>query len=663
MEILEAKTPNFEVITEKEFQAQELAKWGYDIIHRKSGFGVIPFGYVADPEDNKILHPDYQTLMLLEHALDSLDKGGSYREVSLWLSEKAGKTISHVGISKIWKRKRGDQASIRLEMDKAKAEAKRPKNRAEKKVKALNVKKGAEKRRITAAYKRLRALEGSAVEAEENLPVVAPYIVMEDYVEAEEQKVAFRPNAGPQTEFLAAPEKQVLYGGAAGGGKSYALLADFLRFADNRNHNGVILRRTNDELRDLKWKAKSLYPEVFPKAKYSEQSSTWTFPSGARLWMTFQDSDDDLTRFQGMEYTWVGFDELTHYPSPKPWDFLSSRLRSADPYMDQNTYMRATTNPGGPGHGWVKKMFIDPAPYNEAFYATDIETGKTLRYPDVYGPSHKLSGQPHPKAGQPLFERRFIPSSIFDNPYLADSSYVESLMALPEDQRRKLLDGDWSIAEGAAFSEFRTHLHVCKPFDIPSSWRKFRACDYGYSSFSCVLWFAIDPAYETLYVYRELYVSKHTGEALAPKVLELERGEQIAYGMLDSSCWHERGSTGPVVAEAMIAAGCRWRPADRGKGSRINGKNRLHELLKVRDFGDRQIPGIIFFDNCRQVISDLPMIPTDPDGGEDIDDRYQSDHSYDALRYGIMSRPKSTSLFDSMGSTNSWTPSDPRFGY
>ncbi len=214
-EVVDTRIPNFEWVSEKEHNSKWLSERGYEDIHRKSAFGIIPYGYKIDEVDTKILHPDYQTLMLLEHALDSLDKGGSYREVSLWLSEKAGKSISHVGISKIWKRKRGDQASIRLEMDKAKAEAKRPKNRAEKKVKALNIKKGAEKRRITAAYKRLKALESSS--AEMPLPVVAPYIVMEDYVEAEEQKVAFRPNPGPQTEFLAAPEKQVLYGGAAGG--------------------------------------------------------------------------------------------------------------------------------------------------------------------------------------------------------------------------------------------------------------------------------------------------------------------------------------------------------------------------------------------------------------------------------------------------------------
>lgn len=650
-------TPDFEVVTE----ANNPNPW--DVRIRKSAFGVVPYGYDIDPDNNKILRPNEGLILLIEEALDRLDSGESLRETAYWISEKSGRSISHVGLSKIWKRLRGDNDSVRAARLEAIVEARQPKNKKEKKRKTLAIKQGAEKRRITAAQKRLKALQEKIASEQADLPVVVPYIVMEDFVETEEQKVAFRPNPGPQTEFLAAPEKQVLYGGSAGGGKSYALLADFLRFVHNKNHNGVLLRRTNDELRDLKWKAKSMYKQVFPDANYSEQSSTWTFPSGARLWLTYQDNDDDLLRFQGQEYTWVGFDELTQYPTPKPWNYLLSRLRSDDPELDANLYMRATTNPGGPGHGWVKKMFIDPAPKNEAFWATDIDTGKILCKPDFFPSGHPLAGQRNPNAGEPLFERRFIPSSVFDNPYLANTSYVEGLMSLPEDERRKLLEGDWTVAEGAAFPEFREHVHVCEPFDIPTDWRRFRSCDYGYSSYSAVHWFAIDPAFNTLYVYRELYVSKHTGPDLAAAVFAAEGGERISYGMLDSSCWHQRGYTGPSIAEEMIARGCRWRQADRGPQSRINGRVRLHELLKWEDLDGTIITGIKFFNTCRQIISDLPMIPTDPDGGEDIDDRYASDHAYDSIRYGIMSRPKAHSLFDDFETVNRWAPADKAFGY
>jgi hypothetical protein len=298
-------------------------------------------------------------------------------------------------------------------------------------------------------------------------------------------------------------------------------------------------------------------------------------------------------------------------------------------------------------------MFVDPAPSNIKFAATDIDTANTLTFP-----------QGHEKEGQPLFYRRFIPATLKDNPYLMqDGQYEANLLALPETQRRQLLEGDWDVADGAAFSEFKQSDHVCEPFDIPPDWRRFRSCDYGYSSYSAVHWFAIDPSYETLYVYRELYLSKHTGKDLAKAVLEAEHGESIQYGILDSSCWHNRGQIGPSIAEEMISIGCRWRPSDRSAGARVAGKNRFHEVLKVDPV--TETAGIIFFNTCRQIISDLPVIPSDPKGSDDIDPRHASDHTYDSVRYGIMSRPKAFSPFD-MGKgvpIQRWQPSDTTFGY
>jgi hypothetical protein len=298
-------------------------------------------------------------------------------------------------------------------------------------------------------------------------------------------------------------------------------------------------------------------------------------------------------------------------------------------------------------------MFIDPAPEGQAFDATDLDTGKVLRYPDS-----------HEKAGQALFQRRFIPSKLSDNPYLAeDGQYEANLLSLPENQRRQLLDGDWAVADGAAFSEWQTSKHVCEPFDIPHDWRRFRSCDYGYSSFSAVHWFAIDPSFETLYVYRELYVSKHTGKDLGAAVLAAEEGDRIAYGVLDSSAWHNRGQLGPSIAEEMISMGCRWRPSDRTAGARVAGKNQMHQRLKVDDITD--LPGLVFFNTCRQIIADLPVIPSDPKGSDDIDPRYATDHTYDSVRYGVMSRPRAFSPFD-MGKgvpEQSYRPSDSAFGY
>ena len=446
----------------------------------------------------------------------------------------------------------------------------------------------------------------------------------------EGQNIIFKPNAGPQTYFLAAPEREVLYGGAAGGGKSYAMLADPLRYMGHPSFSGLLLRHTTEELRELIWKSQEMYPKIYPGIKWSERKMQWVAPSGARLWFSYLDRDEDVLRYQGLAFSWVGFDELTQWSTPFAWNYMRSRLRSTAP--DLPIFMRATTNPGGPGHAWVKKMFIDPAPPGKSYWATDVETGKRLEYPVG-----------HSKAGQPLFKRRFIPAMLIDNPYLAEQGdYETMLLSLPEHQRKQLLEGNWDVAEGAAFSEFNRQIHVIDPMEIPRDWARFRACDYGYGSYSAVVWFAVSPS-EQLIVYRELYVSKVLAKDLAGMILDMEKNDgTIRYGVLDSSCWHKRGDTGPSLAEQMIQAGCRWRPADRSAGSRIAGKNEIHRRLQVDPFTEE--PRLVITSNCTNLIAQLPILPLDKSNPEDIDTKSE-DHLYDALRYGVMSRPRS-SLFD-----------------
>ncbi len=442
---------------------------------------------------------------------------------------------------------------------------------------------------------------------------------------AKDNNVVFKPNAGPQSSFLAASEREVLYGGAAGGGKSFAMLADPMRYMGHPQFSGLLLRHTTEELRELIWKSQELYPRIYPGIKWSERKMQWQAPSGARLWFSYLDRDEDVLRYQGLSFSWVGFDELTQWSTPFAWNYMRSRLRSTAP--DLPTYMRATTNPGGPGHIWVKKMFIDPSPAGRAFWATDIDTGDTLSYP-----------KGHSKEGQPLFKRRFIPAMLSDNPYLAEGGdYETMLLSLPEHQRKQLLEGNWDVAEGAAFPEFNRRIHVIKHEHIPGNWVKFRACDYGYGSYSAVLWFAVSPA-EQVIVYRELYVSKVLAKDLAHMVMNCERNDgQIRYGVLDSSCWHRRGDTGPSLAEQMIMEGCRWRPADRSAGSRVAGKNEIHRRLQLDDF--TQEPRLVIMDNCTNLIAQLPTLPLDKSNPEDINTKSE-DHLYDALRYGVMSRPR-----------------------
>jgi len=256
----------------------------------------------------------------------------------------------------------------------------------------------------------------------EQKPDLSPKIVevpnYQFYEEEEDQEVIFKPNPGPQTSFLAASEREVLYGGSAGGGKSYAILADALRDLPHPQFRGLILRRTTEELRELVQKSQELYPKAIPGIKWSERKMEWRTPAGGSLWMSFLERDQDVTRYQGQAFNYIAFDELTQWPTPFAWNYMRSRLRSTAP--DLKLYMRATTNPGGQGHGWVKKMFIDPAMWGKAFDATDIETGETLRWP-----------KGHSREGQPLFKRRFIPSKLSDNPYLYDSGdYEANLLSL-----------------------------------------------------------------------------------------------------------------------------------------------------------------------------------------------------------------------------------------
>lgn len=461
-------------------------------------------------------------------------------------------------------------------------------------------------------------------------------------------RVVFQPNPGPQTDFLSAPEQEVLYGGAGGGGKSFAMVADPFRSVNNPNFRGLLVRRTNDELRELISTSKRLYIGADKRNQFLERDKTWVFPSGATLWMSYLESEDDVLRYQGQAFSWIGFDELTQWQSPYAWNYMRSRLRTTTT-SGLKLYQRATTNPGGPGHAWVKKMFVDPAPANTAFWATDPDTGETLTWP-----------KGHSKEGQPLFKRRFIPATLFDNPYLAeDGLYEANLLSLPEHQRKQLLYGDWDINEGAAFTEFNRKIHVIEPFDIPASWPRFRAADYGYGSYTGVLWFAVAPD-EQLIVYRELFVSKVTAWDLADMILEIEQDDKIRYGVLDSSLWHNRGDRGPSLAEQMISKGCRWRPSDRSKGSRVAGKNEIHRRLQVDEWTGE--PRMVIFNTCRNLIEQLPSLPLDKNNPEDVDTNSE-DHLYDALRYGVMSRPRS-SVFDyDPTRSKGMVIADSKFGY
>ena len=272
-----------------------------------------------------------------------------------------------------------------------------------------------------------------------------------------------------QKSFIDAKEGEVLFGGAAGGGKSFGQVIDALIFAlKYRGSKQLILRRTFAEL------DKSLIRTalaVYPRELFSLNSSTHTgkFKNGSCIDFGYCATENDVFQYQSAEYDCIRFDELTHFTEAQ-YIYLISRVRGANAFPKQ---IKSSTNPGGIGHGWVKKRFIEPHTAGESFF------------------------------GEDGLERIFIPSYLSDNAFLekSDPKYRERLAALPEKERRALLFGDWDIFEGQYFSEFSKEKHVIEPFRVPGSWRKYRTIDYGLDRLAC-LWIAVSPEGQS-FVYRE----------------------------------------------------------------------------------------------------------------------------------------------------------------
>ena len=382
------------------------------------------------------------------------------------------------------------------------------------------------------------------------------------------------------------------------------------------------------ELREMIDKSRELYPLAFKGAKFREVEKLWNFPSGAKIEFGFLERDADVYRYQGQAYSWIGFDEITHLPTEFSWNYLASRLRTTDSTIQ--TYLRCTANPGGVGSHWVKKRYIEPSAHNTSF-----------------------------KGGDGL-SRKFIPAKLADNPYLAeDGIYEQMLKSLPPIQRRQLLEGNWDVAEGAAFVEFDTQVHVIPPFKLPIGWERVKGVDYGYASESCCLWGIIDSNDGTLIIYRELYRKGLTGEELGSIITDMELEDPFSVsGVLDTAAWAKTGTTGPTVGEALIRAGHKLRRADK---NRVQGKIQIHEFLKITDSGR---PKLQIFNTCPNLIRELQSIPLSKTNPEDVD-THASDHAYDALRYMIMSRPRILNPFERIRDLKRemYAPSDTTFGY
>jgi len=576
----------------------------------------IPFGYEACEFEGYIKPIPEQLEVLHKYLQGVTEQKYSLREAAKLISQETGRNISHVAV------KNYIDSDPSLEEQHKKKLAKRKAKLAKEK-KALSVKE----RKVKAqeqVIKKATEQSTSHIVTDEELNEV-PIDVQEQLRDA---KVVFSANEGPQTDFLAADEKDVLYGGAAGGGKSYAMLVDPLRYAHKKAHRALILRRSMPELREMIDKSRELYPQAFPGAKFREVEKLWNFPSGAKIEFGFLERDADVYRYQGQAYSWIGFDEITHLPTEFSWNYLASRLRTTDPEI--KTYLRCTANPGGSGAHWVKKRYIEPSESNKSFLGEDGLT------------------------------RKFIPAKLQDNPYLAkDGVYEQMLKSLPPIQRRQLLEGNWEVAEGAAFVEFDPTKHIVTPFQIPVHWERVKGVDYGYAAESCCLWGAIDINDGTLIIYRELYQKGLTGEELGSIIGNMELEDPFSVpGVLDTAAWARTGTTGPTVGEALIKAGHKLRRADK---NRIQGKIQIHEFLKVKENGR---PRLQIFNSCPNLIRELQSIPLSKTNPEDVD-THASDHAYDALRYLIMSRPRVDSPLERIRGLKKemHQPADSTFGY
>lgn len=405
-----------------------------------------------------------------------------------------------------------------------------------------------------------------------------------------------------QAEFFKSRTRHTCYGGARGGGKSWAMRRKAVLLALNyENLSILILRRTLPELRVNI--VEPLMKELYGFADYNVTERVFRFPTGSKIRMGFCDSDADVYQYQGHEYDVICLEEATHFTEAQ-MQFLTTCNRNTR--KDIKPRMYYTCNPGGVGHDWVKRLFIDK----------EYRSGEK---PENY---------------------TFIPARVYDNKALmeSDPDYVSVLEALPEDQRRAYLDGDWDVIEGQFFKEWRREKHVCEPFTIPASWKRFRGMDWGYNDPCCVLWCAVAPD-RRIYVYDEYYEKQKTVNEVAALIRQQTGAQKISYTVGSPDMWQHRGMqnltrkgiTGESIAESLAISGVPVMPAD---NSRLIGWQRVREFLTDAPDGK---PWLQVFSNCTNLIKYMPMMQYDEHDREDAADG--NDHAPEALRYALMSRP------------------------
>jgi phage terminase large subunit len=427
-------------------------------------------------------------------------------------------------------------------------------------------------------------------------------VLMQKVLEIMELK-RFNPTP-KQMEFITANQDEVLFGGAAGGGKSYGQLIDaWIKAFTYPGIKQLLLRRTFPELkRSLIMTSLDIFDQG--QAKYNESDKKWKFTNGSLIEFGYCDSENDVTQYQSAEYDIIRFDELTHF-SEFQYTYLISRIRGVNKFPKQ---IKSSTNPGGIGHAWVKKRFIDDQIPGREFY------------------------------GDHDIRLIFIPSLVTENTYLMESDprYIQRLEQLPENQRKALLYGEWEIFEGQYFPEFLKDKHVVQPFSIPEHWKRFVSIDWGYNDPCAIYWHAVDQE-KRVYTYRELYITQTLASDVSKKIQELSGDENIAYVVGSPDMWQKRGNSdgisGESIAETFSKNGLNVIRAD---NDRLNGWQRMHEYLADAPDGT---PYWQIFNICTQLIRTLPALVHDEKRVEDVSDKCE-DHAPESCRYALMSRPR-----------------------